>query len=96
MKPVIVALNSNDKVVMSMDEFKSHMDAAYNQGYNDGFAYASTTITIDNATQPWWQDLTVSTQDVSGVYNSIESTCKATTDCEPKTSISNYLRNKGA
>ena len=57
MKPVIITLNSNGKVVMSVEEFKRHMDAAYNQGYSDGNS-AATTITATPYNQKWWYDVT--------------------------------------
>lgn len=59
MKPVIITLNSNGKVVMSVDEFKRHMDAAYNQGYSDG-NYTNATITAQPYNQRWWYDVTCS------------------------------------
>lgn len=58
MKPVIITLNSDNKVVMSVEEFKRHMDAAYNQGHSDG-TMASTTINYpSNAHNKWWYDVT--------------------------------------
>lgn len=59
MKPVIITLNSDNKVVMSVEEFKRHMDAAYNQGYSDGNS-AATTITTTPYNQKWWYDVTCS------------------------------------
>ena len=57
MKPVIITLNSDNKVVMSVEEFKRHMDAAYNQGHSDG-TIASTTITYPSNANKWWYDVT--------------------------------------
>ena len=58
MKPVIITLNSDNKVVMSVEEFKRHMGSAYNQGYSDG---QSTTITTPYyGNQRWWTDITCS------------------------------------
>ena len=57
MKPVIITLNSDGKVVMSVEEFKSYMDAAYNQGHSDG-AMASTTLTYPSNANKWWYDVT--------------------------------------
>lgn len=57
MKPVIITLNSDNKVVMSVEEFKHHMDAAYNQGHSDG-TMASATITYPSNANKWWYDVT--------------------------------------
>ena len=72
MKPVIITLDANGRVLISSDEFKRYMDAAYNQGWSDAHASVEHTK-IENTT--------VGVTNVDGVAN--------------KTSISNYLRNKG-
>ena len=36
MKPVIITMDANGRIVMPSDEFKRYIDAAYNQGYADG------------------------------------------------------------
>ena len=56
MKPVIITLNLDNKVVMSVEEFKRHMDAAYNQGYSDGNSAVAIASTPYN--QKWWYDVT--------------------------------------
>lgn len=73
MKPVIITLDANGRVLISSDEFKRYMDAAYNQGWSDANASVERTKVIENTT--------VGVTNVDGVAN--------------KTSISNYLRNKG-
>ena len=74
MKPVIITLNSNGKVVMSVEEFKRHMDSAYNQGYSDG---QSTTITTPYyGNQKWWYDVTcngTALNTTASVNNKIEA-----------------------
>ena len=97
MKPVIITLNSDGKVVISVDEFKRHMDAAYNQGYTDG-QYSSITITTYNNTNQWWKDVAVCTlndactETLTGSCSSTETTC---TDDVSHMSISNYIKSKG-
>lgn len=61
MKPVIITLNSDNKVVMSVEEFKRHMDAAYNQGYSDGNS-AATTLAATPYNKKWWYDVTCNGQ----------------------------------
>ena len=73
MKPVIITLDANGRVLISSDEFKRYMDSAYNQGWSDANASVERTKMIENTT--------VGVANVDGVAN--------------KTSISNYLRNKG-
>lgn len=58
MKPVIITLNSDGKAVMSVEEFKRYMDAAYNQGYSDGNSAATTIATPYYGNQRWWNDVT--------------------------------------
>ena len=72
MKPVIITLDANGRVLVSSDEFKRYMDAAYNQGWSDANASVKHSK-IENTI--------VGVTNVDGVAN--------------KTSISNYLRNKG-
>ena len=109
MKPVIITLNSDNKVVMSVDEFKRHMDAAYNQGYSDGNS-AATTITATPYNQRWWYDVTCNNTSLTDYANNhitladnttadtcdcISGHCNCSAECENQISISSYLRSKG-
>ena len=108
MKPVIITLNSDNKIVMSVEEFKRHMDAAYNQGYSDGCSTSSIT------TQPyydkWWYGVTAAITNCSDAKISascladsatadscdcVAGHCNCSAECENQVSISSYLRNKG-
>jgi hypothetical protein len=94
MKPVIITLNSDGKVTMSVEEFKCHMDAAYNQGYSDGNS-ATTTITATPYDQRWWYDVTCN----STALNTTETNARdcVTASCVDSTqmSISDYVKSKG-
>ena len=99
MKPVIITLNSDGKVVMSVDEFKRHMDNAYNQGYSDG--NSSHSIAYYNAPKNWWEDLTVATLcDTTSHPSETTTTTTATlnnvnTIDDNQMSISDYVKTKG-
>lgn len=52
MKPIIITIKDNN-VVMSIEEFKKHINDAYHQGYQDG------SLTLSNANDNhWWKYLT--------------------------------------
>jgi hypothetical protein len=101
MKPVIITLNSDGKVVMSVEEFKRHMDEAYNQGYTDGTA-ASTTITYPYNSNKWWYGVssittanTLTTDSINGACDCVAGVCDCNTECTNQVSISDYIKNKG-
>ena len=50
MKPIIITIKDN-KISMSVEEFKKHIEDAYQQGYHD----ASSISTLNNPY--WWRDL---------------------------------------
>ena len=50
MKPIIITIKDN-KISMSVEEFKKHIEDAYQQGYHD----ASSISTSNNPY--WWRDL---------------------------------------
>lgn len=52
MKPIIITIQDN-KVVMDINEFKKHIDDAYQQGYRD-----ASSITCGQSNK-WWDDLSV-------------------------------------
>ena len=52
MKPIIITIQDN-KIVMDVNEFKKHIDDAYNQGYRD-----ASSITCSQSNR-WWNDLSV-------------------------------------
>lgn len=94
MKPVIITINSDGKVVMSVDEFKRHMDSAYNQGYSDG--NSTHSITYLNANKPWWEDLTINGGLTTTLCSDTNTTTTTTTAIDDtQLSISDYLRAKG-
>lgn len=51
MKPIIITIKDN-KISMSVEEFKKYIEDAYHQGYHD----ASSISTSNNPY--WWRDLT--------------------------------------
>lgn len=53
MKPIIIEINDN-KIVMDVNEFKKHIEDAYNQGYKDGSSVG--TVIYDDPY--WWRRLT--------------------------------------
>lgn len=77
MKPVIITLNSDNKVVMSVEEFKRHMDAAYNQGHSDG-TMASATITYPSNANKWWYDVTCNGTTLNAATSAISNEVKVT------------------
>ena len=56
MKPIIIAIN-NGKISMTIDEFKKHIEDAYQQGYKDG---SSSLTTVNDPF--WWRYLNGNTQ----------------------------------
>lgn len=50
MKPIIIGVNKDGKVEMTLDEFRKHMDDAYWQGYRDNSLSSST-----NGNGKWWE-----------------------------------------
>ena len=50
MKPIIIGVNKDGKVEMTLDEFRKHMDDAYWQGHRDGSLTGST-----NGNGRWWE-----------------------------------------
>ena len=57
MKPIIITVNSDNKVVMSVEEFKRHMDTACSKGYSDGCSTCSITTTPYYDNNKWWKDV---------------------------------------
>ena len=53
MKPIIIEIKDN-KIVMNVNEFKKHIEDAYNQGYKD--ASSISTVVYDDPY--WWRKLT--------------------------------------
>lgn len=58
MKPIIIGVNKDGKVDMTLDEFRKHMDDAYNQGYNDKSSWSLTNIAAYD-TNKWWNSVGV-------------------------------------
>ena len=52
MKPIIIEIKDN-KIVMDVNEFKKHIEDAYQQGYSDG--NSAGTITYNDPY--WWRYL---------------------------------------
>lgn len=52
MKPIIITIKDN-KIVMDVNEFKKHIEDAYQQGYRDG----SPSLTTTNDPY-WWRQVT--------------------------------------
>ena len=58
MKPIIIGLNKEGKVDLTLEDFKAFMDKAYYEGYTDGCSYSSTISTINNDSgHKWWARL---------------------------------------
>ena len=63
MKPIIITIKDNN-IVMSIDEFKKHIDDAYHQGYRDASSITSTTN--DNQ---WWKHLAYNDLSIAGTIS---------------------------
>ena len=50
MKPIIITIKDN-KISMSVEEFKKHIEDAYQQGYHDASSISATNNPY------WWRDL---------------------------------------
>ena len=104
MKPVIITLNSDNKVVMSIEEFKRHMDSAYNQGWSDGNC-SGTTINYPYSPNQWWYSINAinTTETTPITINTATSECNITsvldgaaiTGTTNATSIKNYIKAQG-
>lgn len=100
MKPVIITLNSDGKVVMTADEFKRHMDSAYNQGWSDGNC-SGTTINYPYSPNQWWYSInatnTTTTEPVTingtTITNVLDTA--AITGTTNATSIKDYIKAQG-
>ena len=68
MKPIIIAINDG-KISMTVDEFKKHIEDAYQQGYKDG----SSSLTTVNDPY-WWRYLTTNTNTNQATDHSITGT----------------------
>ena len=104
MKPVIITLNSDNNVVMSVDEFRRHMDSAYNQGWSDGNSSLTTISTTPYyGNQRWWTDVTCNATDTAKCSTNalnIENTCitgsytKEYVVDNTQMTISDYIKSK--
>lgn len=59
MKPIVIVVE-NGNIIMTPDEFKKHMNDAYNAGHSDGTSiFTSTTATINANTElnKWWNEV---------------------------------------
>ena len=65
MKPIIITIQDN-KIIMDINEFKKHIDDAYNQGYRD-----ASSITCSTSTNRWWNDLTPRLSGVTDIETTI-------------------------
>lgn len=74
MKPIIITIKDNS-VVMSVAEFKKHIEDAYYQGYRD-----ASSITTSSSNR-WWEDL--STNTIMGTLLNAD-TSRATSTTERK------------
>lgn len=84
MKPVIITLNSDNKVVMSVEEFKRHMDEAYNQGYSD----SSITATPYYGNNKWWYGVTCNGNALTGCTDGKIATMHTTISADNATADS--------
>lgn len=51
MKPIIIGITKDGKVDMTLGEFRTHMEAAYWQGYQDNPA----SISALSGSGKWWE-----------------------------------------
>ena len=61
MKPIIIEIKDK-QIVMDVNEFKKHIEDAYQQGYKDGSSIS--TITYDDPY--WWRKITFCGDTITG------------------------------
>ena len=61
MKPIILKVDADDRLVISADEIQDMVYSAYQEGYEDGYAIGKKsvpTITYDpSTTNDWWKNV---------------------------------------
>lgn len=72
MKPIIVFVE-NGKIIMTPEEFKKHMDDAYQKGYSDASSINGTWTNTPSPRNPagWWEKITYSGSATNTTNNSI-------------------------
>lgn len=58
MKPIVITIQDN-KIMMSIDEFKKHINDAYDQGFRD-----ASSITSSQSNR-WWNELYVGNSSIN-------------------------------
>lgn len=64
MKPIIIEIKDN-KIVMDVNDFKKHIEDAYNQGYKDGSSVG--TVIYDDPY--WWRRLNCNGTSITSTLN---------------------------
>ena len=74
MKPIIIGVTKDGKVDMTIEDFRKHMNDAYNQGYNDNSLTSSLSNLYGSDTNSkWWENL-----QYNDCRNSNDTSTKAT------------------
>lgn len=68
-RPIIIGVDKDGKVDMTLDEFRKHMDAAYSQGYNDSSS-ALTVTYAGNSHDKYWRDIYCNVEETATACNS--------------------------
>lgn len=90
MKPIIITIKDN-KISMSVEEFKKHIEDAYQQGYHDASS-------IHTSTNPyWWRDLNCNLNSTLVGNSTLNASDRTTTVVDGRTndSISGTLKVTG-